>query len=100
MILQNIIPDFIVIPQNGEQLASETGEPGGSPESSYLAAIDGQGREDLYYGYDNDDEATSSDDQNYIIPFLDIEEKGGVEVLVTDYCYTQSKMNDSCELFN
>ncbi len=87
--------DFIVIPQNGEQLASETGEPGGSPATIYLNAIDGQGREDLFYGYDNDDEATSTDDINYMKAFLQIEENNGVHVLVTDYCSTHTKMDDS-----
>ncbi len=88
-------PGFIVIPQNGEQLATENGEPGGSPDLSYLNSIDGQGREDLFYGYDNDDAATSADDQTYMKAFLDVEEANGVEVLVTDYCYTHSKMDDS-----
>ena len=87
--------DFIVIPQNGEQLATDNGEVDGNPATGYLSSIDGQGREDLFYGYDNDDQATSGDDQNYMISFLNIEENNGVEVLVTDYCYTHSKMDDS-----
>jgi cysteinyl-tRNA synthetase len=93
-------PDFIVIPQNGEQLASENGEPGGSPDLTYLNSIDGQGREDLYYGYDQDDVATSSDDRTYMKAFLDIEEQNGVQALVTDYCFTHSKMDDSYALNN
>ena len=92
---KNIDADFIVIPQNGEQLASETGEPGGSPVATYLNAIDGQGREDLFYGYDNDDQATATDDKDYMKAFLEIEENNGVHVLVTDYCFTHSKMDDS-----
>lgn len=92
---KNSNSNFIIIPQNGEQLASETGKVDGNPATDYLASIDGQGREDLYYGYDNDDQATSGDDQSYMISFLDIEEENGVEVLVTDYCYTHSKMDDS-----
>ena len=92
---KNIDADFIVIPQNGEQLASETGEPGGSPAATYLNAIDGQGREDLFYGYNNDDQATSNDDIDYMKAFLEIEENNGVEVMVTDYCFTHSKMDES-----
>ncbi len=88
-------PNFIIIPQNGEQLASKNGETNGSPANTYLNAIDGQGREDLYYGYDNDDVATSADDRNYMQSFLDIEEQNGVQVLVTDYCSTRSKTDNS-----
>ena len=92
---KNIDSDFIIIPQNGEQLATESGEPGGAKATNYLNAVDGQGREDLFYGYDNDDQATSEDDMNYILAFLKVEEQNGVEVLVTDYCSTHSKMDDS-----
>jgi cysteinyl-tRNA synthetase len=86
---------FIVIPQNGEQLASETGEPGGSPATEYLASIDGQGREDLFYGYNGDDDATPLEDKDYMMSFLNIEEQNGLQVLVTDYCSTHSKMDNS-----
>ncbi|NPA68376.1 MAG: hypothetical protein GXO50_07195 [Chlorobi bacterium] len=92
---KNINPDFAVIPQNGEQLATENGEADGTPATYYLNAVDGQGREDLFYGYDNDDEATSENDKNFMLPFLNIEKENGVKILVTDYCYTQSKMSDS-----
>ena len=48
--------DFIVIPQNGIELVT-TGEGAEAPLSaSYLAAIDGHGQEDLYYGYSADNE--------------------------------------------
>lgn len=88
-------PGFIIIPQNGEQLASLNGEEDGSAAIDYLDAIDGQGREDLFYGYDDDNDATPADERNYMTAFLDIEEDNDVEVLVTDYCYTHSKMDDS-----
>ena len=92
---KNINQNFIIIPQNGNELATENGNINGNPATSYLNAIDGQGQEDLYYGYDGDDKATSQNDINYLKPFLDIEENNGVEVLVTDYCSTHSKMDDS-----
>lgn len=92
---KNINAEFIIIPQNGEQLATDNGEHSGVAATNYLNAIDGQGREDLFYGYDSDDKETPVNDQNYMIPFLDIEEDHGVEVLVTDYCFTHSKMDDS-----
>ena len=39
--------NFIVIPQNGIELVSSNGDTDGSPELSYLNAIDGNGQEDL-----------------------------------------------------
>lgn len=92
---KTIDPGFIIIPQNGSELVTIDGEEDGLACASYLSAIDGVGREDLYYGYDNDDVATSLADREYMISFLDICENNGVEVLTTDYCWTHSKMDDS-----
>ncbi|NOZ35793.1 MAG: hypothetical protein GXO80_10905 [Chlorobi bacterium] len=97
---KTVNPNFIIIPQNGNQLATENGDENGAPATSYLNAIDGQGQEDLYYGYDNDDRATSQNDIGYLKPFLDIEENAGVQVMVTDYCSTHSKMDDSYQKNN
>lgn len=85
-------PNFAVIPQNGIELVSSTGEEGGSPATTYLNAIDGNGQEDLLYGYDNDDQATSSSTTAYLKSFLDISKNAGNKILVTDYCSTPSKM--------
>jgi cysteinyl-tRNA synthetase len=86
---------FIVIPQNGPELVTLDGEEDGPEASVYLAAIDGVGREDLYYGYSQDNQATPTNETTYMEAFLDICESNGVEVLITDYCSTQSKMDDS-----
>jgi cysteinyl-tRNA synthetase len=51
---------FSIIPQNGIELVTETGDDNAAPQAAYLAAIDANGQEDLFYGYDNDDEATPS----------------------------------------
>jgi cysteinyl-tRNA synthetase len=87
--------NFIVIPQNGQELVTENGEADGSPAAEYLQAIDGVGREDLFYGYKKDDKATPADERDYMIGYLDVCESNDVEVLVTDYCSSQSKMDDS-----
>jgi cysteinyl-tRNA synthetase len=87
--------DFIVIPQNGQELVTIDGEEDGLPALTYLSAISGVGREDLFYGYDNDNDATPEVDRIYMISFLDICEDNNVEVLTTDYCWTESKMDDS-----
>lgn len=90
-----INPDFIIIPQNGQELITTDGEEDGIACVSYLTAIDGVGREDLFYGYDNDDVATPETDRDYMISYLDVCENNSVEVLTTDYCWTHTKMDDS-----
>ena len=89
--------NFIIIPQNGHELITANGEETGSPSLAYLDAIDGVGREDLFYGYDDDNKATPTSAQNYMTTFMDIAEANGVEALVTDYCSTPSFMDDSYE---
>jgi len=45
-------------------------EENGAPATAYLNAIDGVGREDLFYGYDEDNTATEKDDIDYMMSFL------------------------------
>ena len=87
--------DFIVIPQNGQELITKNGEAAGDPATAYLDAIDGVGREDLFYGYNRDNEATPIDDSEYMLAYLDLCEKNGVQVLTTDYCSSHDKMDAS-----
>ena len=86
---------FIIIPQNGHELLTEDGRESGTPASTYLNSIDGVGREDLFYGYDNDNEATPESERDYMLAFMDTAENNDVEVLVTDYCWTKSYVDDS-----
>lgn len=88
-------PDFIVIPQNGQELITGNGESDGPLAESYLTAIDGTGREDLFYGYEEDNQPTPADEKAYMIGFCDRCEQNGVQVLTIDYCSTQNKMDDS-----
>jgi cysteinyl-tRNA synthetase len=92
---KKINPAFVVIPQNGVELVSSNGEHAGTPVLSYINAIDGIGQEDLFYGYNNDDEATPEADNQWLRGFLDMARKNNVNILVTDYCATHSKMDDS-----
>lgn len=87
--------DFIVIPQNGHAILTGNGSADGTPAADYIAAIDGVGREDLFYGYDADDEPTPAEDNEAMLAFMDLAEEQGVEVLATDYCSTASYMDDS-----
>ncbi len=92
---KGINPNFSIIPQNGHQLLTVDGEASGNESAEYIAAIDAVGREDLYYGYTNDDVATPIDDTNEMIPFLEICKTNNLPVFVSDYCFTHSKMDDS-----
>ena len=88
-------PNFLIIPQNGHELVSVNGDTDGSPDVGYNNAIDACGQEDLFYGYDDDDILTGNEDNEYLTSLLDISKSTGNVILVTDYCYTHSKMDDS-----
>lgn len=86
---------FKIIPQNGIELVSTDGNEDGPPNQVYLNSIDGNGQEDLFYGYDKDNEATPPSESAYLRTFLDISKKAGKTILVTDYCSISAKMSDS-----
>jgi cysteinyl-tRNA synthetase len=86
---------FFIIPQNGQELLTSSGDPDGDPIVSYINAIDAVGREDLFYGYEQDDKATPAEDRDYMIALCDVAKEFGKPVLATDYCSTHLKMDDS-----
>ena len=92
---KSINSNFLIIPQNGIELVTNNGEDDGNPQVAYLNAIDGNGQEDLFFGYDNDDQATPGNENSYLKTFLDISKDAGKQVLVTDYCSTHSNMDNS-----
>lgn len=92
---RSVDPDFIVIPQNGQELITQNGEADGPLAADYLAAIDGQGREDLFYGYTADNVATPPADRDYLLEFLEREEAEGVQVLVIDYASSPARVDNS-----
>ncbi len=92
---RGINSSFIIIPQNGQELVTDTGESDGTPSEDYLGALDATGRESMFYGYYNDDEATPAEDRDHLLGLCLLCEQYGVEVLSTDYCFTHSKMDDS-----
>lgn len=86
---------FVIIPQNGHELITLGGKLQDDPDISYLQAIDGVGREDLFYGYYNDDEKSPFTFTSETCFYLEKALLNGVKILVTDYCSTQSKVDDS-----
>ncbi|MFC2038663.1 endo alpha-1,4 polygalactosaminidase [Chloroflexota bacterium] len=87
--------DFIIVPQNGHDLLTVDGNKNGQPAWDYIKAIDGVGREDTFYGYEGDNIATPISARDSILPFMDIAERNGIEVLAIDYCSKQEYMDDS-----
>lgn len=87
--------NFAIIPQNGIELVSETTDALGNPSLAYLNAIDANGQEDLFYGYNNDDVATPASTSNYLNDFLAVSKNAGNKILAIDYCSTHSKMTSS-----
>jgi cysteinyl-tRNA synthetase len=88
-------PGFLVIPQNGQELLTLAGDADGPVAAEYVAAISGVGREDLFYGYEEDDVATPPEVTAYFLGYLDHAEEHSLEVLAIDYCSTPEKMDDS-----
>ncbi|MBN2436952.1 MAG: endo alpha-1,4 polygalactosaminidase [Spirochaetes bacterium] len=95
---KELSPGFAVIPQNGIELVTVDGESDGPLSNGYLDAIDAHGQEDLFYGYDEDDVKSPDEDVEFISSFLDRSKDAGNTILVTDYCSTQSKVDDSYSL--
>jgi cysteinyl-tRNA synthetase len=87
--------DFIIIPQNGQELITDNGEAAGVPQTAYLQAIDATGREDMFYGFTGDDVPTPEADKKHMVDLCLLCEQHGVEVVATDYCSTHSNMDDS-----
>jgi len=86
---------FLVIPQNGGELLTEEGGEYDDLAMDYINAIDGVGREDLFYGFNQDNLPTPQNETEYMALYLDIAEENGLEALVTDYCWFHSYMMDS-----
>lgn len=88
---KSIKSDFAIIPQNGIELISKNG----TLNLDYLNAIDANGQEDLFYGYNNDNEITPQVTNTYLKSFLNESLNLNKTILVTDYCSAESKMLES-----
>ncbi len=91
---------FIIIPQNGQELLTDNGTADGSLQIDYLSAIDATGREDLFYGYDNDDQKTPARKRQPLLDLCLLCEQHGIDVLVTDYCSTPNHVDSSYRFNN
>lgn len=87
--------NFAIIPQNGIELVTLNGEVSGALALDYLNAIDANGQESLFYGYNGDNKLTPLTEKDYTADFLTISQKNGNTILVTDYCSSTEKVADS-----
>jgi cysteinyl-tRNA synthetase, unknown class len=95
---KSVLPGFLVIAQNGDELLT-IGTTATAPlANDYIYAIDGLGREDLFYGYGDDNESTPVEATDWMLSFLSRAEALGIEVLVIDYCWDVALMDDSYAL--
>ncbi len=78
-------PNFYVLPQNAPELASLV--------PAYLNIVDGIGQEDIYYGYDDDDEMTPPDVTAELEGYLDLFKNAGKLVLTVDYATTKEHVD-------
>jgi cysteinyl-tRNA synthetase len=86
---------FLIIPQNGQELLTDDGNDDGLLIMDYVNAIDATGREDLNYGYDGIDQNTETEAWLHMFDLCLLAESNGIKVLVTDYCYSIDKIDDS-----
>nr|WP_295867538.1 endo alpha-1,4 polygalactosaminidase [uncultured Chitinophaga sp.] len=89
-------PGFIVVAQNSTELLTTTGDTSDPVMPDYLNALDGIGREELYYGYENHDNAMTPDDVTAEwVRFGKRAVANHLTVMTTDYCSTPAYMTAS-----
>ncbi|MGP1428449.1 MAG: endo alpha-1,4 polygalactosaminidase [Treponema sp.] len=77
-------PDFIIIPQNGLEVALS--KDGKSVEEEYVDSIDGAGQESIFFGYPKDNARTPKAMSEYLCYVCDILKEHGKPILSIDYC--------------
>ncbi|MBO7481094.1 MAG: endo alpha-1,4 polygalactosaminidase [Bacteroidales bacterium] len=90
--------DFAIIVQNGVEITSTTEKPDGQIAAEYISAIDGQGQEDLFYGYAKDNKPTPAKVTDLLKPYLSSLKNEGKVILTTDYCSSQENIELSKHL--
>jgi len=88
-------PEFVIVAQNGEELITFADPVSAPLATDYLDAVDGLGREDLFFGYTADDEPTPSDATERMLSYLARARREGVRVLAIDYCSSPAHVQAS-----
>jgi cysteinyl-tRNA synthetase len=89
-------PTFIVVPQGGVGLFTDTGKAEGKLASDYLKAIDGIGQEEIFYGFDNkDNRKTPKAETERFLKQLALAKKADKTVLSIDYTSRRALIDDA-----
>jgi len=88
-------PDFIVVPQNGQELLVQGQDVHSAIDHPYINSIDGIGREDLFYGYSSNDHPTDPPVTALWLDYLALAQQQGLSVLVIDYCSPQQYVENA-----
>ena len=88
-------PNFIIIPQNGQELLVQGEDSRSEIDQQYIDSINGIGREDLFYGYTKDDIDTDPAVTDAWLESLILAKDEGLAVLVIDYCATPNNVDIS-----
>ncbi len=91
----SIQDNFLIIPQNGQALITDSGDIYGVVNQTYINSVNATGRESMFYGYYNDDEITPAEDSDELLNLCLLWKENNLVVLSTDYCFTHSKMDNS-----
>ena len=88
---KNIKNGFIIIPQNGLDVAFSND--GKKVEKSYMDYIDGVGQESIIFGYPKDNLLTPKAMSEYLGWLCKIFKENGKQVLAIDYCSDKKSMD-------
>jgi cysteinyl-tRNA synthetase, unknown class len=88
-------PEFIIIPQNGQELITNTGTYDGIMYLNYIRSIDATAREDLFYGFEGDNIENLSFISEDMVKLCTLYQQMGVEVMAIDYCSSPEKIDSS-----
>jgi cysteinyl-tRNA synthetase len=87
---------FLVLPQGGVGLLTDTGKAEGKPAADYLKAIDGIGQEEIFYGFDNkDNRKTPKAETEAFLKHLARAKEAGKTVLSIDYASQRALIDDA-----
>jgi cysteinyl-tRNA synthetase len=78
--------NFVILQRGGGALLTDRGALDDDLSSTYIQALDGILMEDVFYGYEKDDELTPALERDAMMGYLRLAETNGIEGLVIDHC--------------
>lgn len=90
-IARKIDNEFLIIPQNGVPLLTDTGHSNGHIVYRYVSAIDAIGVEGISFGSNEFNSPRNKREKQELIDLLDIGVRNGINILAVDYCGDEDK---------